>query len=42
MGERNLKSKGHNANLGGKIKSILLLAAVVLGSRSLSTFVVLK
>ena len=39
MGERNLKSKGHNANSGGKITSILLLAAVVLGSRSL-TFVV--
>ena len=43
MGEfkRDLKSKGHNANLGGKITSILLLATAVLGSRSL-TFVVLK
>ena len=41
MGERNLKSKGHNANSGGKIISILLLAAAVLDSRSL-TFVVLK
>ena len=39
--KRNLKSKGHNANLGGKITSILLLATAVLGSRSL-TFVVIK
>ena len=41
MGERNLKSKGHNANSGGKITSILLLAAALLGGRSL-TFQVLK